>query len=250
METIYWPGDDHALAKTTLFLGWYGVIGDPEKTSRNYKKVMASLLKARFGGDFHKWIRSRSVAFEWYVNEWQSWHESRKRTKLEPTAKAPAKEETDVLEDKVFTVGKELDFEIACRIQATYPEVEKVLADLHENGIGLFATSCTSSNHLKGLLRGSGLVDYFRGSFTPDETGYLKEDVRYWRNTFKSIGCEAKECVVVEATPSRSKAAEDSGALSILMKRGRTKSDFSGHVLRRFSDLPGLLEKVAKEKRD
>lgn len=241
------------LKKVAVVMDWYGVISDREETSKSYRRVFATLLRSRYGGSLGKWLKAHDLAFEWYVTEWQRlYEEHRNGSKFERDLEARAI--TKVFEEaglhldskEAYTLATQLEYEIASQIASVYPEVADSLKELKDMGIDVYIATDVTSDHLKGLLESSGLMNTISNGLTPDSIGVGRADKSYWLKILDKTGLPPDRCLVVDDTRSCLKAAKKSGASTVYIRRGSSKAkrrDFKpDYTIETLKELPGIVK--------
>ncbi|MFQ5910747.1 MAG: HAD family hydrolase, partial [Thermoplasmata archaeon] len=241
--------------RAAVIMDWYGVIGDREETSKKYRVVYASLLRSRFGGSLGRWLKAHDLAFEWYVTEWQRlYEESRNGSELgkdldaRAVRKAVEKAGLQLDSADASRLATQLEYDIASEIGSVYPDVVSSLKKIKDMQIDIYIATDVSSDHLKGLLKSSGLEDLFSNGLTPDLIGARKSDDGFWRRVFERVGVPPESCLVVDDAGPYLRRAKRSGASTVCVERKKPSSPLPGkgfkpdYTIESLKELPRILK--------
>jgi len=110
------------------------------------------------------------------------------------------------------------------------PCVEKVVRELHANGLALAIATSAVRGEIEEILRRTGLRDCFAVIVDGSEVTRAKPDPEAYLVTAKKLGVGAEECVVFEDSAIGVQAAKAAGArcIAIRNRRAHFPQDLSG----------------------
>ena len=77
------------------------------------------------------------------------------------------------------------EYKVARKIVAIYPEVKKVLQDLEDRGFVMHVASSSHSSHVRGILEGGGIEEFFSRVMGIDTLNATKHTTEYYQNMLR-----------------------------------------------------------------
>ncbi len=236
--------------KTSVFLDWFGVLADNELMTRRWRQVEARILQRRYGGSISKWVQVHDRAFRWYLNYWSKHGQKSRvsyrglwrrcevewvRRTLEWAGIEPPRSER-----VLFKLDRQLTYEVARRIDASYSNARGTLAILRRAGFRLFLVSGADTAYVNGALEATGLKELFEETYSPDELNAFKGTRVYWKKVLRMSKSKPEHSTVVDDRPKFLRTPAKLGLNAILISRKPIgKTHFT--VLPDISRLPASL---------
>ncbi|MGI5241211.1 HAD family hydrolase [Dactylosporangium sp. CA-139066] len=116
-----------------------------------------------------------------------------------------------------------------------YPDVRRVLADLHRRGIRMSVVSDNWAG-LEATFAGLDIAHYFRGFAISEVLGCRKPDPRMYAEGSRLLGLEPHECLFVDDDPQLVAAARALGYQAVTLDRD-ARSGPAGQVITSLDEL-------------
>ena len=97
----------------------------------------------------------------------------------------------DVLRHRPF------EYNVACKIEALYPEVRKALNSLADEGYVLHVASSNFSGHVKGILRANMIEHLFDSVIGFDDVASTKHTLEFYTRMLKQTGTSPKDAIML-----------------------------------------------------
>ncbi len=92
---------------------------------------------------------------------------------------------------------KPFEYNVACRIEALYPEVRDILNELTEEGYVLHAASSNFSGHIKGILRANMIEHLFDSVIGFDDVASTKHTLQFYKRMLKQTRTAPSEAIML-----------------------------------------------------
>ncbi len=214
------------MTKPSIFLDWFGVIADNELMTRRWRITEAKLLQERYGGTLKNWVSIHDRTFRWYANYWSK-HGPRSRANyrdiwrrgevgwIKRTLELGGVD--SMANRELFKLSRALVYEIARRIDSTYPFSSRVLRTLQESGYRLFLVSGADSDYIRGALEATKLGEYFWETYSPDTLNVFKGSPAYWKKILRRSRSDPGLSIVVDDRPKFLRVPSSLGLKTILV---------------------------------
>jgi len=244
--------------ETFLFVDFDNTMVDTERLRSLYTAELARILASDYGGDENRWAAAIPPALDACMARYVATFEGR------PLAGYCAwlPEEMARIAAEVFTgagvaapagvplseVAQRAQFDALAACNAAIEGAEDALRTLFDRGVRTQVASAQDSEYLLAALIGSGLESYTESKFGPDLIDCAKEGPEFYQRMFDQVGVEPSRAIVLDDLPTCLRWAEEAGAKVVqacLLPASREPA--FPHVLRRFSYLPELVEKLGAQ---
>ncbi|MFC1960681.1 HAD family hydrolase [Chloroflexota bacterium] len=193
---------------THVFFDLNGVLVDTGRLTSQYQTALGRFMAARYGGAADDW----SDAYRRVVTDWDSYYADLDFSG-EDSLDHLWEGQTRVLRALFRLTGcvyptpealRELvadyHYAVCSQCDALYPDAYVVLAALFENSLTLGIVSNAVQGHVRGLLRGANITEWFTGPIiTPEVAGYVGVDAGYYRLALGLAGITPQQAVIVTA---------------------------------------------------
>jgi thiamine pyrophosphokinase len=118
--------------------------------------------------------------------------------------------EEQITADILKIVGKKYENDVMAK-----DGVKELLRRLADCGVKLAVATANDKELVSLALKKNGLLGYFSGIVTCDETNCGKDDAAVFLHTAETLGCEPSETLVVEDSEQYVKAAREAGFFAV-----------------------------------
>jgi FMN phosphatase YigB (HAD superfamily) len=208
-----------------ILLDLYGVLLDHEKTFRGYRKGLAVLLTARFGGTKEAWLRAHDDSFVAYTRaandaDWAGRGYGDIVDELDASHLLDMFTRVGVSErpSDPLALSREFEREALAGVNARFPDARSAIERLRKAGHRVYvATGGSLTND--AALRGAGLLSLVDGVFTGHSQNSQKGRAAYWADIPETLGTQASDCVLVDDRLDYLAAAASIGIVALLLDR-------------------------------
>lgn len=238
------------------FFDLHGVLVDSSALGPQYGEAQARILAARYGGAVADWIAARQRVTRRWQENWvdldldgpggaDALLEGWSRNLLE-NLRAMGIDEDPA---EVRRWAPEVSYQVTRQCSVHYGEVPGCLRRLRARGLTLAVISNAHSSHVRGVLEGSGLMQYFDQAWGPDLLGLGTKNTETYRRALEIVEVPAAECLVVDDNADGILAAREVGASAVLVDRpgarerpGKDEARRQAHLV--VPDLTSLLARL------
>ncbi|MFX1256137.1 MAG: HAD family hydrolase, partial [Promethearchaeota archaeon] len=121
-------------------------------------------------------------------------------------------------------LGDELEYKIPLTMGTRYrdeiltPKTKEILEKLKVGGYQLYIASSAHTRHIRGILEGTGILNYFIQIYGFNNVGFMKSDKRFFQAIIVSLGNSPTECVMIGNSAQEILFSKDLGIKTILIK--------------------------------
>lgn len=184
------------MVKVKLFFDLHGVLANSRIIYHEYKKITVRHLMK----DFHLSFHDAQARYDRALKSWEDKAFSYLRSQGTPKVGMALKKKIDefdhffvqALYDGLIINGQKkrirtrpYEYKIARKIVAIYPEVKKVLQDLEDRGFVMHVASSSHSSHVRGILEGGGIEEFFSRVMGIDTLNATKHTTEYYQNMIR-----------------------------------------------------------------
>lgn len=209
-----------------VFFDLHGVLVDASALGPQYGAAQARLLAAHYGGAVPDWIAANRRVVQRAPEIWADL-DLRGPTGADAILEGWTRSllanlrEMGIEEDpaRIRAWAPEVSCQVTRQCAAHYGETPGCLARLRARGLTLAVVSNAHSSHVRGVLEGSDLAQFFDYAWGPDLLGLGTKTTETYRRALAIIGAPATECLIVDDNADGVRAARELGALAILVDR-------------------------------
>jgi HAD superfamily hydrolase (TIGR01509 family) len=243
-----------------VFFDLHGVLVDSSALGPQYGDAQSRILAARYGGEVADWLAARRrMAKRWQEN-WADLDldgpdgadallEGWTRNLLANLQEMGIDENPE----KIRRWVPEVSYQVTRQCSVHYGEVPGCLRRLQARGLTLAVVSNAHSSHVRGVLEGSDLAQYFDHTWGPDLLDLGTKTSEMYRRALEVVDVPAAECMVVDDNADGILSAREVGALAVLVDRPGARERLGKDEARRRAhlvvpDLTSLLERLKRRR--
>lgn len=217
--------------KKTIVFDLHGVLIRAAEMGKYYRLEEIDLLHNITGAPKNLIKRNQIQAFENWFKSFQMLKNVQKDQLIEKTDQLLERWLKDMVPREFLEglqdlqeLGKELEYKIPLLVGKKYgdeilvPRTREVLDELKAQSHLLYLASSANTRHIRGILEGTGIREYFTELFGFDNLGAMKLTKNFFRELFVSIGVLPSQSVVIGNSAQEIIFSKSLGAQSILIK--------------------------------
>lgn len=142
--------------------------------------------------------------------------------------------------DEFIVAAMHRELELLKSIDATNPELERVLKELQQHHVPLGVATSSTAERAKEVFFHSGFSKYFTVFVTADDIRNAKPDPEIFLTAAENLKAKPESCIVIEDSPNGITAAKAAGMKSIgLLTQYYTYADLkeADLIIKDFSEL-------------
>ena len=208
-----------------LFFGLHGTLVDSQRVQAAYPLEVGKVLAARYGDSAEHWTQ----AYRLLLADWDSYFadlnldedisdlwegEFRITRALFRLTGTPEPDHAELQR-----LSRELPEQAAQGQDTLYPDCKNVLHTLYAAGYTLGLCSGSLTARSRGLLRGGGVLAWFRGPLVgPDTAGHFRPDALI-RAAVQQAPVSPAQCMLVDHQAEMLAAAQEAGMTALHLQR-------------------------------
>ncbi|MDH5401884.1 MAG: HAD family hydrolase [Candidatus Heimdallarchaeota archaeon] len=215
-----------------LFIDLHGVLVNTPIIFEEYRRITIEHLMTHFGLNEISAKRRYDTAME----IWEKYAFDYLR---DPTKEKVGSKFLEFLEfcDKIFpqTLYQDLkisadctelrtrpfEFSVAQKVKALYPEVKDTLNRLIAHGYDMHVASSSHSSHIKGILKGNDIEEYFGNVFGFDTVAATKHTLKFYKKMLSKVNADPKTSIMIGNSMHEVIKPKKIGMLTIHINRER-----------------------------